>query len=172
MPTCKICGAEIPRGKAYKGDRFKNERFCSEACYQVRCSNAQRTPKGQANPKPKTVQPPSDRRKVTDLIQSMWGEDANWKLLTAQLKNIMKEYDLTHKDVYYILKYCRDYEQVVINGEYGLYQLFPRYIDATQKFRAKLAEAKERANEIGAILPIKVKKYRPQRKIKDDLTFD
>ena len=35
-----------------------------------------------------------DRRKVTDLIQSMWGEDANWKLLTAQLKNIMKEYNI------------------------------------------------------------------------------
>lgn len=112
------------------------------------------------------------RKKVTDLIQSMWGEDANWKLLTAQLKNIMKEYDLTHKDVYYILKYCKDYEQVVIDGEYGLYQLFPKYIDATQMFRAKLAEAKERADEIGTILPIKIKKYRPQRKIKDDLTFD
>lgn len=113
-----------------------------------------------------------DRRKVTDLIQSMWGENANWKLLTAQLKNIMKEYDLTYKDVYYILKYCKDYEQVVIDGEYGLYQLLPKYIDATQIFRNKLAEAKKRANEIGTILPIKVKKYRPQRKIKDDLTFD
>ena len=113
-----------------------------------------------------------DRRKVTDLIQSMWGEDVNWKLLTAQLKNIMKEYDLTHKDVYYILKYCKDYEQVVIDGEYGLYQLFPKYIDATQMFRDKLVEAKEKADEIGTILPIKVKKYRPQRKIKDDLTFD
>lgn len=113
-----------------------------------------------------------DRRKVTDLIQSMWGEDANLKLLTAQLKNIMKEYNLTHKDVYYIFKYCKDYEQVVIDGDYGLYQLFPKYIDATQIFRDKLAEAKEKADEIGTILPIKIKKYRPQRKIKDDLTFD
>ena len=54
-----------------------------------------------------TEQEQKDRRKVTDLIQSMWGEDANWKLLAVQLKNIMKEYDLTHKDVYYILKYCK-----------------------------------------------------------------
>ena len=113
-----------------------------------------------------------DRRKVTDLIQSMWGENVNWKLLTAQLKNIMKEYDLTHKDVYYILKYCKDYEQVAIDSDYGLYQLFPKYIDATQTFRAKLTEAKEKAEEIGTILPIKVKKYQPQRKIKDDLAFD
>lgn len=105
-----------------------------------------------------TEQEKKDRRKVTDLIQSMWGEDANWKLLTAQLKNIMKEYNLTHRDVYYILKYCKDYEQVVIDGDYGLYQLFPKYIDATQMFRAKLTEAKEKANEIGAILPTKVKK--------------
>lgn len=113
-----------------------------------------------------------DRRKVTDLIQSMWGENVNWKLLTAQLKNIMKEYDLTHKDVYYILKYCKDYEQVAIDSDYGLYQLFPKYIDATQTFRAKLTEAKEKAEKIGTILPIKVKKYRSQRKIKDNLTFD
>ena len=113
-----------------------------------------------------------DRRKVTDLIQSMWGENVNWKLLTAQLKNIMKEYDLTHKDEYYILKYCKDYEQVAIDSDYGLYQLFPKYIDATQTFRAKLTEAKEKAEKIGTILPIKVKKYRSQRKIKDNLTFD
>ena len=119
-----------------------------------------------------TEQEKKDRRKVTDLIQSMWGEDANWKLLTAQLKNIMKEYDLTHKDVYYILKYCKDYEQVVIDSDYGLYQLFPKYIDATQIFRDKLAKAKERADEIGTILTNKIKKYRPQRKIKDNLTFD
>ena len=32
-----------------------------------------------------TEQEKKDRRKVTDLIQSMWGEDTNWKLLAAQL---------------------------------------------------------------------------------------
>lgn len=113
-----------------------------------------------------------DRRKVTDLIQEMWGEDANWKLLTAQLKNIMKDYELTHKDVYYVLKYCKVYEQVVIDDEYGLYQLFPKYIDITTRFREKLASSRVQAQDIGDIIPIKVKKYKPQRKIKDDLTFD
>lgn len=113
-----------------------------------------------------------DRRQLTDLIQEMWGEDANWPLLTAQLKNIMEDYELTHKEVYYILKYCRDYEQVLVNLDYGLYQFIPKYIMAVDEFRDKLAEAKEKADEIGTILPIKVKKYRPQRKIKDDLTFD
>ncbi len=113
-----------------------------------------------------------DRRKVTDLIQSMWGEDANWKLLTAQLRNIMKEYKLTHKDVYYVLKYCKDYEQVVIDEEYGLYQLFPKYIDIVTRFREKLTQNKVQAQEIKDIIPIKVKKYQAKRKIKDDLTFD
>lgn len=119
-----------------------------------------------------TEQEKKDRRKVTDLIQSMWGEDANWPLLTAQLKNIMEDYELTHKDVYYVLKYCKDYEQIQVNLDYGLYQIFPKYIQAVDNFRDKLAEAKEKAEEIGTILPIKVKKYQPQRKIKDDLTFD
>ena len=119
-----------------------------------------------------TEQEKKDRRKVTDLIQSVWGKDANWPLLTAQLKNIMEDYELTHKDVYYVLKYCKDYEQIQVNLDYGLYQIFPKYIQVVDNFRDKLAEAKEKADEIGTILPIKVKKYRPQRKIKDDLTFD
>lgn len=172
MSTCKICGADIPYGKSYKGDRFKQEKFCSEACYQVRLSQSQRAPKGQSQPKPKPIKTPSDRRKVTDLIQSIYGEDANWAFLGAQLKNIMHDYELEYKEVYYILKYSIYYEQVVVDKEFGLYQIFPKYIEPTEKFRAKLSEAKERADEIGAILPIKVKKYRPQRKIKDDLTFD
>lgn len=119
-----------------------------------------------------TEQEKKDRKKVTDLMQSMWGEDANWKLLATQLKNIMKEYKLGYMDVYYILKYSVCYEQVVVDKAFGLGQFFPRFIEPTEKFRQKLAEAKEKANEIGTILPIKVKKYRPQRKIKDDLTFN
>ena len=172
MSTCKICGADIPRGKSYKGDRFKQEKFCSEACYQVRLSQSQRVPKGQSQPKPKPIKAPSDRRKVTDLIQSIYGEDANWAFLGTQLKNIMHDYQLEYIDVYYILKYSIYYEQVVVDKEFGLYQIFPKYVEPTEKFRAKLAEAKEKADKIGTILPIKVKKYRPQRKIKDDLTFD
>lgn len=172
MSTCKICGAEIPRGKAYKGDRFKQEHFCSEVCYQARCANAQRAPKGQAKAQFQPTKSPSDRRKVTDLIQKIYGDDANWAFLGTQLKNIMYDYELEYKDVYYILKYSIYYEQVMVDKEFGLYQIFPKYIEPTEKFRAKLAEAKEKADEIGTILPIKVKKYRPQRKIKDDLTFD
>lgn len=172
MSTCKICGAEIPRGKAYKGDRFKQEKFCSEACYKVRLSQSQRAPKGQSQPKPKPIKALSDRRKVTDLIQSIYGEDANWAFLGTQLKNIMHDYELEYIDVYYILKYSVCYEQVVVDKDFGLYQIFPRYIEPTERFRAKLAEAREKADEIGTILPIKVKKYSPQRKIKDNLTFD
>ena len=119
-----------------------------------------------------TEQEKKDRLKVTDLIQSMWGEEANGRLLTAQLKSIMKEYELTHKDVYYILKYCKDYEQIVIDGDYGLYQLFPKYIQIVEDFRIKLAEARNKVQNMADIKPIKVKKYRIQRKIKDDLTFD
>lgn len=172
MPTCKICGAEIPRGKAYKGDRFKQERFCSKACYEVRLSQSQRAPKGQAKAQFKPIKAPSTRRKVTDLIQKIYGDDANWAFLGTQLKNIMHDYQLEYEEVYYILKYSIYYEQVVVDKEFGLYQIFPKYIEPTARFREKLAEAKEKADEIGTILPIKVKKYRPQRKIKDDLTFD
>lgn len=113
-----------------------------------------------------------DRRKVTDIIQEMWGQDANWPLLTAQLKNIMKDYELSYMEVYAVLKYCKYYEQIIIDDEYGLYQLFPKYIEPMMRFKEKVEQAKEKADEISEIEPIKVKKYRPQRKVKNDLTFD
>lgn len=160
MPTCKICDVEIARGKSYKGQRYKNERFCSKECYEKRC-NA-------------TCQPGTDsfkRRKVTDTIQEMWGLEANWTLLTKQLKDIMREYNLDYNDVYYVLKYCQIYEQVVIDEDYGLYQIFPKYIALAQKFKAKLQESKVSATKWNnEVKPIKVKKYHPNRKI--GLTFD
>ena len=160
MPTCKICGVEIVRGQSYKGQRYKNERFCSKECYEKRC-NA-------------TCQPGTDafrRRKVTDTIQEMWGLEANWTLLTKQLKDIMREYNLDYNDVYYVLKYCQVYEQVVIDEDYGLYQIFPKYIPLAQKFKAKLQESKVNATEWNnEVTPIKVKKYQPNRKL--GLTFD
>ena len=47
MPLCYICGAEIPRGKRYKGDRYKSIPVCSEACYNTLLEQKANTTKGE-----------------------------------------------------------------------------------------------------------------------------
>lgn len=156
--VCKVCGAKIARGQSYKGDRYKNEKFCSKECYEKRCNAAY---------KPGTEA--FDRRKVTDTIQEMWGLEANWKLLMKQLKDIMKEYNLEYRDVYYVLMYCQCYEQIVIDEDYGLGQIFPKYIAIAQRFKEKLQQSKVSATEWdNKVEPIKVKKYQPSRKLNID----
>lgn len=155
---CSICGKEYEKG--YKGPRFQNEKFCSEECY------LQRKPKrGPGSlPKPRTlthtklsteelkaVYKPdkgSMRRKLTDYIQDWWPWEPNWQWITKQIKDICDEYELTYEDMYYVLKYCKEFEDVELNPEYGLYQFFPRYIEPTQSFRKSVVEAKQKAQEI------------------------
>ena len=42
MPICKVCGKEIPYGKSYKDEHFKNEKFCSAECYTERLNTSTR----------------------------------------------------------------------------------------------------------------------------------
>ena len=73
MPICKVCGKEIPYGKSYKGEHFKNEKFCSAECYTERLNASTKLNPPTPKPKP-NYKPPkkSDRRKVTDYIQDWW----------------------------------------------------------------------------------------------------
>ena len=173
MPICKVCGKEIPYGKSYKGEHFKNEKFCSAECYTERLNASTKlNPPAQ---KPKiNYKPPkkSDRRKVTDYIQDWWPYEPNWAFLMTQLKAIMDEYELSYIDVLLILKYCREYEQIELDPTYGLYQFFPKYIEPTRQFIEDIDNAKDEAKDLFNPTPILAKKYRPKRKFKFDLTFD
>ena len=106
MPICKVCGKEIPYGKSYKGEHFKNEKFCSAECYTERLNASTRLHSTTSKPKP-NYKPPkkSDRRKVTDYLQDWWPYEPNWAFLMTQLKTIMDEYELSYVDVLLILKY-------------------------------------------------------------------
>ena len=36
--TCIVCGANIPRGKRYQGEKYNSLHFCSEACFKRYCN--------------------------------------------------------------------------------------------------------------------------------------
>lgn len=173
---CSICGIEYKKG--YKGERFKNEHFCSQECYLKR----QPKKKGVRSPsKPQTNTPStlpngetqaaykpskgSDRRKLTDYIQDWWPWEPNWQWITKQIKDIQEEYELTYKDIYYVLKYCKEYEGVELNPEYGLYQFFPRYIEPTEDFRKSVAIIKKQANELDLEDTYEIIKKKPSTRV-------
>lgn len=89
----------------------------------------------------------TDRRKVTDYIQDWWPWEPNWPWLMKQLKDVMDDNNLEYNDVYLVLKYCREYEGLELNPEFGLYQFFPKYIEPTQEFIDTINQAKALAEE-------------------------
>lgn len=76
----------------------------------------------------------SDRRKFTDYIQAWTDDKANWQWVMKQAKDIQEQYELDWKTMYQVLKYCKEYEMLNWNMEYGLYQFFPKYIKPMKDF--------------------------------------
>lgn len=140
---CCICDKEIARGKKFQGTRYQNYNFCSEACYEkfIKLKSA---PKPKANYKPQKGSP---RRKFTDYIQEWTNDMVNWQWIMKQAKDIQEEYELDWPEMYYVLKYCREYEMLEWDLEWGLYQFFPKYIEPTQEFIDTINQAKALAKE-------------------------
>lgn len=128
--TCTVCGKEYGKGKGFHGAKYKSIHFCCQDCYDrfVKMKNA---PKPPVNYKP--VQG-TDRRKFTDYVQEWTNDKVNWQWIMKQAKDIQEEYELNWKQMYHVLKYCKEYEDMDWNIEYGLYQFFPKYIKPTEDF--------------------------------------
>lgn len=122
---CTCCDKEYKRGRGYKGEHYANLHFCSEECYNKYCSS--RNEENQS------------RKLLTDFIQDWTQDMVNWQLIMKQVKEVQNEYNLKYRDIYQILKYCRYYEELDWNLEYGLRQFInPKYIDATLTFATAL----------------------------------
>lgn len=135
--TCICCGKKFIKGTNYKGEKYKNLKFCSKDCYDkfIKMKSA---PKSPVNYKPEKG---SERRKFTDYIQS-WVGNINWAYIMKQAKDIQEEYKLDWTTMYKVLKYCREYEELEWNLEYGLYQFFPKYIKLMQDFSQAILQNK------------------------------
>ena len=158
--NCDVCNKEIPRGQRYQGSKYKSLHFCSEDCFK-RYVKIKSAPKPLINFKPEVG---SDRRKFTDYIQEWTNDRANWPYLMKQAKDIQEEYELNWYDMYLVCKYARVYEGVEWDFNWGLGQIFPRYIQPCMEFREAIQKAKSTEIPIDEITKIKKKKY--DRKVK------
>ena len=164
MPKCSYCGTEIPRGESYCGTKFTTLKFCSEEHYTL-YTKIKTKPKPPVNFKP---QQGTERRKFTDYVQEWTDDKVNWNWIMKQAKDIQEEYGLTWDEMYLVLKYCRVYEGVEWDMQYGLYQFFPRYIKPTQEFKERCKEAREAAEKWEEIEEVhEVKKSNKRSRIFD-----
>lgn len=139
MPIrCDVCGTEYERGKGFHGAKYKQAHLCSQDCYE-RYLKLKSTPKPPANFK--SVKG-TERRVLTDYIQDWTNDMVNWAWVMKQAKDIQEEYELTTMEMYGVLKYCKEYEGLDWNMEYGLYQFFPRYIKPMREFTKKIKQMK------------------------------
>lgn len=141
MSQCYICGAEIPRGQRYKGDRYKSIPVCSEACYNKLVEEKQSTPKGEPFP---------GYNRLFDYIKLQWGgnENVNWMLTSKQVKFFIKEYGMDCKEIKIVLKYAIEIEGKPVDIDYGIEQFIPRYVEPCRKFVEQLEKAKELAEDM------------------------
>ena len=153
--TCIVCGENIPRGKRYQGEKYNSLHFCSEACFKRYC-NIKSKPKAIVNFKPEKG---SSRRTFTDYIQEWSNDSVNWNWVMKQAKDIQEEYELDWKTMYLVCKYARVYENVEWNPQYGLGQIFPKYIQPCEEFIERIKKAKE--TELPELTTYTVKRKKP-----------
>ena len=141
MPQCYICGAEIPRGKKYKGDRYKSIPVCSEACYNTLLEQKANTTKAESYP---------NYSKLTDYIKTQWGgsENVNWMLTHKQIKHLVEKQSMSCNEIRMVLKYAIEIEGECVDLEYGIGQFIPKFVEPCMKFVEQLKKAKELAGNI------------------------
>ena len=55
-----------------------------------------------------------------------------------QAKDVQEEYNLNWYDMYLVCKYARNFEEVEWDNQYGLGQIFPKYIQPCQEMIEKI----------------------------------
>lgn len=141
--VCVMCAKEIERGKGFKSPRYKAEHFCCEDCYN-RFVKMKSMPRPPINYKPA---PESSRRKLTDLLQIIYGDDANWGWLSNQIKDIEQEFGISDDELRLTIKYALEYELYEPELEFGLRQ-FIKFITPSQIFAKTIINNREIASNL------------------------
>ncbi len=161
MPQCYICGAEIPRGKKYKGDRYKSIPVCSEACYNTLLEQKANTTKAESYP---------NYSKLTDYIKTQWGgsENVNWMLTHKQIKHLVEKQSMSCNEIRMVLKYAIEIEGECVDLEYGIGQFLPKFIEPCMKFVEQINRAKELAEDMEDEEIVVRKVSRQVKKVKEE----
>lgn len=123
--NCAVCGADIPKGQKYKGDRYKNINFCSLECYEryIKGKDRKNAP----------------RIALTDYLDNLF-VNANFPMLTKQIRAMETEYNLSDAQLLYILRYAVQYEGHTVDDRYGMGQ-FEKYIGPAIEFYKSVKQA-------------------------------
>lgn len=160
MPQCYICGTKIPRGCKYKGDRYKNLSFCSEACYNQYISSKQYSKSS------------SSLDKLKAYINDLWQGQVDWPFMMRQIKNLKEECGVDDNDIRMMLKYAVEYEGVKIDVDYGLLQ-FIQYLQPSQEFAEEIRknQALAESMEDDEVEVVKASRGNGKRWVKGDWEF-
>lgn len=161
MPQCYICGAEIPRGKKYKGDRYKSIPVCSEACYNTLLEQKANKTKAESYP---------NYSKLTDYIKTQWGgsENVNWMLTHKQIKHLVEKQSMSCNEIRMVLKYAIEIEDECVDLEYGIGQFLPKFVEPCMKFVEQINRAKELAEDMEDEEIVVRKVSRQVKKVKEE----
>ena len=107
---CRFCKKIIPKAQAYKVSA--QTYYCDEECYKKQMDKNK-----YKSPRKKSDGTENLRRKLTDYIQELYinqgydKHDIDWKLITAQIKNFMKDdSSITYGGIKYTLWYLVNIE--------------------------------------------------------------
>lgn len=112
-----------------------------------------------------------DFRKLTDFIRDEYKEhgiEPSWNLLMTQVKNMVKNYDITYIGILNVLKYMTQIEDIDITS-FDTLGLVPYYIDRTNRYIEKYKAVKKSIDdfdfteEVEFIKPIKQSKRRERK---------
>lgn len=161
MPQCYICGAEIPRGKKYKGDRYKSIPVCSEACYNTLLEQKANKTKAESYP---------NYSKLTDYIKTQWGgsENVNWMLTHKQIKHLVEKQSMSCNEIRMVLKYAIEIEGECVDLEYGIGQFLPKFVEPCMKFVEQIERAKELAEDMKDEEIVVRKVSKQMKKVKEE----
>lgn len=104
--------------------------------------------------------------KIRKYLCNLYEEDIDWQLYKLQLDKIKKEYNISSKDFYLVLRYACELNDYRVNESYYLRQFCP-FINLCLNF---LKEIEGREKEVSLPPPTTQKpKSKVSRKWKEDL---
>ena len=174
---CRFCKKPILKTQAYKvGDKTY---YCNEECYKKQMDKNK-----YKAPKVKSDGTENIRRKLTDYIQELYvnqgydKHDIDWKFLTAQIKNFMKDdKNITYGGIKYTLWYLVNIEDKNLfdsdNFNGSILNLVPTSYMKAKKYCEEMIKLKKEIDDFqfeDKIITIH-KSFNNIKKRKD-LTFD
>ena len=176
-PKCKQCKQLIPDKSIYieqdvnKRDGTVDKKrlyFCCDECKAE-----------YEKPKPIVENP---YNKLLDYIQSLYlsqgynKQQIPWKVITAQIKQIMTEdKTLNYAQLLYIIKYMVDILQMNLFDESfngTILNLVPYYINEAREFCIKCKDIRKLANEFDFTENVKIVKVGNREKKVEEMSFD